>query len=102
MSTANPTTAHAHAQLQALQDGLDQFRAGALTAHALSEQARSQRDLLAALPAKFAEVLHQLMDRLESSALFSEESCSFSQRDLVDSLQMWVDKARLRLTSPAP
>jgi len=42
-------------------------------------------------------VLHQLMDRLESSALFSEESCSFSQRDLIDSLQMWADKAALRL-----
>jgi len=37
------------------------------------------------------------MDRLESSALFSEESCSFSQRDLIDSLQMWADKAALRL-----
>ena len=36
-------------------------------------------------------------DRLESSALFSEESCSFSQKDLVDSLRMWVDKARATL-----
>jgi hypothetical protein len=39
-------------------------------------------------------VLLNLLDRLESSALFSEESCSFSQKDLVASLQMWVEKAR--------
>jgi hypothetical protein len=35
-----------------------------------------------------------LLDRLESSALFTEESCSFSQRDQFASLQMWLDKAR--------
>ena len=31
------------------------------------------------------------------SAVFSEESCSFSQRDLLGSLQMWVDKAQGQL-----
>lgn len=60
--------------------------------------ARGQAVLLAALPEKFTDVLHQLMDRLESSALFSEESCSFSQRDLIDSLQLWIDKAAQRLS----
>ena len=38
-------------------------------------------------------VLLNLLDRLESSALFSEESCSFSQKDLVGNLTMWVEKA---------
>ena len=52
---------------------------------------------LDALPARYREVLFNLLDRLESSALFSEESCSFSQKDLLDSLQMWVDKARAQL-----
>jgi hypothetical protein len=42
-------------------------------------------------------VLHALLDRLESSALFAEESCSFSQTDLLDSLQLWLDKAQLQL-----
>ncbi len=88
-------------QLQAFQDTLESFRAGGLTAHALSDLARGQSALLAALPEKFSEVLHQLMDRLESSALFSEESCSFSQRDLVDSLQMWADKASQRISGSA-
>lgn len=95
MSAAHTTTAHD--QLRVFHNALEQFRAGELAAHALSELARGQSSLLAALPAKFTEVLHQLMDRLESSALFSEESCSFSQRDLIDSLQMWADKAALRL-----
>jgi hypothetical protein len=54
-----------------------------------------------ALPARFDEVLQPLLDRIEASALFSEESCSFSQKDLLASLQMWTDKARLRLSSPS-
>jgi hypothetical protein len=91
------TATSAQAQLQMFQDALERFRAGGLAAHGLSDLARGQSELLAALPEKFSEVLHQLMDRLESSALFSEESCSFSQRDLIDSLQMWADKAALRL-----
>jgi hypothetical protein len=45
--------------------------------------------------------LQPLLDRIEASALFSEESCSFSQKDLLASLQMWTDKARLRLSSPS-
>ena len=46
-------------------------------------------------------MLLQLLDRLEASALFDEESCSFSQKDLVDSLKLWVDKAELRLSQAA-
>ncbi len=80
-----------------VQDALNAFTQGATSASALSHTARAQADLLAALPPRYAEVLHGLLDRLESSALFSEESCSFSQKDLVDSLQMWVDKARALL-----
>ena len=77
-----------------VQDALTAFIQGSVSASALSHTARHQADLLAALPPRYTEVLHGLLDRLESSALFSEESCSFSQKDLVDSLQMWVDKAR--------
>ena len=65
----------------------------------LSEQARASAELLGALPARYSEVLLGLLDRLESSALFSEESCSFSQKDLLDNLQVWVDKARGQLVS---
>ena len=84
-------------QLGALQDALEHFGAGHMDAAALSEQARTYRDLLSALPPKFEEVLLQLLDRLEASALFTEESCSFSHKDLLDHLQAWVDKARSAL-----
>ena len=42
-------------------------------------------------------MLSDLLDSLESSALFTEESCSFSQRELHDSLGLWLDKARAQL-----
>jgi hypothetical protein len=51
------------------------------------------------LPDKYGEVLGNLLDRIEASALFSEESCSFSQKDLLASLQMWADKARATLSA---
>jgi hypothetical protein len=89
--------AAAHDQLSTLQGALARFTDGATSASALSDLARAQSELLAALPARYAEVLHGLLDRLESSALFSEESCSFSQKDLLDSLQLWLDKARQAL-----
>ncbi|SDZ65562.1 hypothetical protein SAMN05518854_109277 [Variovorax sp. YR266] len=65
----------------------------------LSNEARASAELLGALPPRYGEVLLSLLDRLESSALFSEESCSFSQKDLLDNLQVWVDKARGQVVS---
>ena len=52
------------------------------------------------LPDKFGEVLGSLLDRIEASALFREESCSFSQQGLLDNLQLWADKARDKLSNP--
>lgn len=77
-----------------MQAALDEVRAGRLAVHAFSEQARGEEELLSRLPPKYREVLAQLLDRLESSALFSEESCSFSQSGLLDNLQLWIDRAR--------
>ena len=51
------------------------------------------------LPPRYGEVLGGLLDRIEAGALFSEESCSFSQKDLLDSLQLWADKAGAALNS---
>ncbi|MES2360377.1 MAG: hypothetical protein V4646_01105 [Pseudomonadota bacterium] len=84
-------------QQQDLQAALQQVRAGTLGVVAFSQLARGQQALVEALPARFHEVLLQLLDRLESSALFTEESCSFSHQDLLDSLQMWLDQAQLQL-----
>lgn len=45
------------------------------------------------LPPKYIAFLQDVVSRLESSALFAEESCSFSQRDLLDNLRIWAAKA---------
>ena len=83
--------------LALLRQALADLRNGTLSVSAFSATARAQDDLLRALPPAFAPVWHQLLDRLESSALFSEESCSFSHGELLDSLSLWLDKAALRL-----
>ena len=95
-----PTELAAH-QLQTLQDDLHALRDQRLGNHAFSTRARAHSALLAALPPRYTEVLHGLLDRLEAGALFTEESCSFSQKDLIDSLQMWMDKAALQLPASA-
>lgn len=84
-------------QLQQLRDSFAQFAQQQLSAAALGEQARAAKILLETLPARYGEVLLNLLDRLESSALFTEESCSFSQKDLIDSLKLWADKAQGQL-----
>lgn len=83
--------------LQQLRENFAALKNGNLSISAFSTKARGQEALLQALPEKFGVVLHGLLDRLESSALFAEESCSFSQQDLWDSLQMWLDKAQAQL-----
>lgn len=87
----------AETELAALQAQLHQLRHEPGPANSLCAVARQAGALQAALPPRFAEVLLDLVDRLESSALFTEESCSFSQKDLLDTLQLWIDKARERL-----
>ena len=86
-------------KLSALGQSLGQLRAGALGVAAFCAQARAQEPLLAALPPRYGEVWLGLLDRLESSALFSEESCSFSQSALLDNLDMWLQKAKQQLAT---
>lgn len=87
------------AALHQISQEFSALKSGDMSINAFSTSARGQDALLQALPEKFGVVLHGLLDRLESSALFAEESCSFSQQDLFDSLQMWLDKAQQYLTS---
>jgi hypothetical protein len=72
---------------------LAQLRSESIGVVAFCAQARAQEHLLAALPPRYGEVWLGLLDRLESSALFSEESCSFSQSALLDNLALWLQKA---------
>ena len=77
---------------------LQAFERGELPLSALSLQWRSDVASLP-LPGRFGEVAAQLLDRLEAGALFSEESCSFSRKDLLANLHLWTDKAREHLNS---
>lgn len=90
---------HTATQLAALQTALTAHRQGHLSASALGDLARAQTALRAALPPRYGEVLLNLLDRLEASALFTEESCSFSRSSLLDHLQAWVHKAQETLAS---
>lgn len=79
--------------LERLDQALTELQAGRLDTRQFVALARDQPELLARLPPRYAEVLNGLLDRLESSALFDAESCSFSQRHLTDSMRLWLQKA---------
>ncbi len=81
-----------------MQQALSACGRGELPIAQLSAQWRSACAKLP-LPPRYSEVLGNLLDRIEAGALFSEESCSFSQKDLLSGLQMWADKAGQTLNS---
>ncbi len=85
------------AQLLCVQAALQQLKLEALSVARFSSLVQDQSLLRSALPDRFDEVLMQLLDRLEASALFSDESCSFSRSELLGSLQLWIEKAQLQL-----
>ncbi len=54
---------------------------------------RQEKALLAELPSVFEGALEGILERLESTAMFNEEACSFSQTDMFAALSVWVEKA---------
>ena len=87
-------------QLDNIKTKLAQFQAGGIRATELTDAARAALVLASSLPPQFGEVLNNILDRLESSALFTEESCSFSQTGLLENLEVWIEKAQLRMAAP--
>ncbi len=86
------------ALLQSLGDDLTAAEGGTLPVDALAARWRgASAPLLSALPANFGTVWHNLLDRLESAASFTDEACAVSQRDLLASLRLWAYKAAARL-----
>lgn len=76
-----------------------------LTLHAFSQGHLSVGDLVRqwrdasqahepALPDRYLDVLERVLNQLESAAFFTEESCSFSQADMVGALSDWLARAR--------
>lgn len=88
--------------LARLAQRLADVRAGQAGSATLVAALRAETGLLSDLPPRFGAALEEVATRLESAGLFSEESCSFSQRDLVDALAEWIDRARARIARHAP
>ena len=84
--------------LERMTEALQACTRGELPLAQLTQRWRAQAAELP-LPPRFGQVLGELLDRLEAGALFSEESCSFSQKDLLANLQLWAEKARAQLKS---
>ena len=84
--------------LEQMQTSLSACQRGELSTAQLTTQWRHAATSLP-LPERYGQVLNDQLDRLEAGALFSEEGCSFSQKDLLAGLQLWADKAREKLNS---
>ncbi len=88
------TTLHS---LRRVLDGLQQHQ---LELPDFCHQWRSQAGVLGALPARYHEVMEDLLARLESAAPFIEDSrCTFSQHELLAKLGHWLDKAQQALAT---
>jgi hypothetical protein len=86
----------------AMQTAFDTWRHDATPAHASALAAQwRQAAHAAALPERYLAVLQRLLDPLESAALFTEESCSFSQHDLATALAQWFEKAQTQALPPS-
>lgn len=79
--------------LTTLRQSLQALRQDQLSIHAFCHAWRAQSALLAELPTRYSEAMEDLLGRLEAGSLFTEESCSFSQIDLLANLDIWLDKA---------
>jgi len=82
-------------QLTDLNATLDAYAQGTLPLSTLAQQWRHAASSHApALPARYIEVLDRILSQLESAALFTEESCSFSQADMLAALRDWLSRAQ--------
>ncbi len=79
---------------QLLHNSLDAVREDKLGIAEFCQLWRAQSALLTALPSRYSEVMEDLLSRLEAGSLFTEESCSFSQIDLLATLDVWLQTAR--------
>lgn len=83
--------------LHLLRNSLHASRQNRLAVADFCQTWRMQTTLLSDLPPRYRDVMEDLLGRLEAGSLFSEESCSFSQIDLLANLDMWLDKAQQTL-----
>ena len=78
--------------LAAMRTALDAHVAGSLPVGDLIEQWRASASSLT-LPSVFGQAMEELLRRMEMSAVFAQDSCSFSSTAVTDQLKKWLDKA---------
>ncbi|SDD04538.1 hypothetical protein SAMN05216345_105347 [Cupriavidus sp. YR651] len=78
--------------LAAMRVALDQHLAGALPVADLVATWRGSASGLS-LPPVFGQAMEELLRRMEMSAVFAQDSCSFSSTAVTDQLKRWLDKA---------
>ena len=83
--------------LHTLRNSLTDLQENHLAIPSFCRTWRAQTALQAALPPRYAQVMEDLLARMEAGSLFTEESCSFSQEDLQANLGVWLDKAQQAL-----
>ncbi|MBV8272157.1 MAG: hypothetical protein JO067_07780 [Cupriavidus sp.] len=78
--------------LAAMRSALDAHLAGNLPVGDLIGQWRASAPALT-LPPVFGQAMEELLRRMEMSAVFAQDSCSFSSTAVTDQLKRWLDKA---------
>jgi len=83
-----------------LQKSLTDYGADATSADAFVALWRTQGGALCErLPPAYLCALDDMVIRIESSRLFSGDSCSFSRESLLEAFATWLEKANARLAS---
>lgn len=88
-----------HHTLASLRTALADLQHGRISIASFCRISRAQTALLSALPPRYAQVMEDLLGRMEAGSLFTEESCSFSHEDLQASFAVWLDKAQQTLAA---
>nr|WP_315596738.1 hypothetical protein [uncultured Cupriavidus sp.] len=80
------------ATLATMRQTLEAHLAGNLPVSDLIAQWRTMASSLT-LPPVFGQAMEELLRRMEMSASFAQDSCSFSSTAITDQLKKWLDKA---------
>jgi len=91
MSVSVSSTGNAPA-LAGMRAALEQHLGGTLAADALVRNWRAAAPALT-LPPVFGQAMEELLRRLEMSAVFAQDSCSFSGSAVTDQMKRWLEKA---------
>jgi hypothetical protein len=81
-----------------LQKSLADYGADAISTDAFVALWREQGGpLCSQLPPQYLKALDDMLIRIESSRLFSGDSCSFSRDSLLEAFGTWLEKAAARM-----